>query len=111
LGTATACTGSTHRRVHYLFILTFTRHPPPLSTITPPGVELSDGTRVDARVVLVNADPFRLRQLTGHEQFSPDFNTWLDSLRKDGTTMKVGGGGVGGQGEGVCVHRTAAICT
>lgn len=53
------------------------------------GVELSNGTRVDAQVVLVNADPFRLRTLAGPEQFSADFNTWLDSLRKDGTTMKV----------------------
>lgn len=56
---------------------------------TATGVELSDGTRVDARVVLVNADPFRLRSLAGAEQFSPQFNTWLDSLKKDGTTMKV----------------------
>jgi hypothetical protein len=53
------------------------------------GVELSNGTRVDAQVVLVNADPFRLRTLAGPEQFSTDFNTWLESLRKDGTTMKV----------------------
>jgi hypothetical protein len=42
-------------------------------------------------VVLVNADPFRLRSLAGAEHFSPQFNTWLDSLKKDGTTMKVGG--------------------
>ena len=55
------------------------------------GVELANGTRVDARVVLVNADPFRLRSLAGAEQFTPQFNSWLDSLKKDGTTMKVGG--------------------
>jgi hypothetical protein len=54
------------------------------------GVELANGTRVDARVVLVNADPFRLRSLAGAEQFTPHFNSWLDSLKKDGTTMKVG---------------------
>lgn len=54
------------------------------------GVELANGTRVDACVVLVNADPFRLRSLAGAEQFTPHFNSWLDSLKKDGTTMKVG---------------------
>ena len=42
-------------------------------------------------MVLVNADPFRLRSLAGAEQFTPQFNSWLDSLKKDGTTMKVGG--------------------
>lgn len=53
------------------------------------GVVLGSGERVDARVVLVNADPFRLRELAGPERFAPDFNAWLDSRRKDGTTMKV----------------------
>lgn len=55
------------------------------------GVVLGNGSRVDARCVVVNADPFRLRQLAGKQQFSDEFNSWLDSLRKDGTTMKVGG--------------------
>ncbi|KAF8065539.1 Pyroxd2 [Scenedesmus sp. PABB004] len=53
------------------------------------GVVLAGGSRVDARCVVVNADPFRLRDLAGRERFEPGFNTWLDSLRKDGTTMKV----------------------
>jgi hypothetical protein len=53
------------------------------------GLQLAGGGRVDARVVLVNADPFRLRALAGAQHFAPTFNAWLDSLRKDGTTMKV----------------------
>jgi hypothetical protein len=67
-----------------------TQHPAPLEKNTHTGVQLADGRRVDARVVLVNADPFRLRQLAGPANFTPKFNAWLDSLRKDGTTMKVG---------------------
>lgn len=68
------------------------------------GVELGDGTRVDARVVMVNADPFRLRTLAGAEQFTLQFNSWLDSLKKDGTTMKVSGGQC-------CNHYTVVLCT
>jgi hypothetical protein len=33
------------------------------------GVVLSNGSRVDARCVMVNADPFRLRELAGEGQF------------------------------------------
>jgi hypothetical protein len=33
------------------------------------GVVLGDGSRVDARSVVVNADPFRLRQLAGKQHF------------------------------------------
>lgn len=54
-----------------------------------PGLELVNGTRIDARCVVVNADPFKLRDLAGQQHFSSDFNAWLDSLKKDGTTMKV----------------------
>lgn len=53
------------------------------------GVVLAGGKEVKARAVLVNADPFRLRRLVGQENFSTDFNQKLDSLMKDGTTMKV----------------------
>lgn len=64
---------------------------------TATGVLLKDGTSIKARAVLVNADPFRLRDMAGASSFSPEFNSWLDGLKKDGTTMKarsgVGGGG------------------
>ncbi|GAB4817840.1 hypothetical protein N2152v2_004886 [Parachlorella kessleri] len=42
-----------------------------------------------APVVLVNADPFRLRQLAGEANFPAGFNARLDAMKKDGTTMKV----------------------
>lgn len=53
------------------------------------GVMLSDGTEVAASVVLVNADPFRMRALVGAEHFTDAFNARLDGFRRYGTTMKV----------------------
>lgn len=54
------------------------------------GVLTVDGQVLRAKAVLVNADPFRLRELVGGaEAFPADFNAKLDGLRKDGTTMKV----------------------
>ena len=133
---------------------------------------LADGSYQVAKAVLVNADPFRLRDMTGKwrpqqqgqgphsrmycppshpkgasactappetphllflhlpgseptpgrpcmrwrgccsagaSNFTPKFNAWLDSLKRDGTTMKVGGscrqtaaagGGLAGMGGG-----------
>lgn len=58
----------------------------------------SDGRELRARAVVVNADPFRLRQLVGADSFTPELNAKLDGMRKDGTTMKVGRGGGGGLG-------------
>lgn len=56
------------------------------------GVLTVDGQVLRAKAVLVNADPFRLRELVGGaEAFPADFNAKLDGLRKDGTTMKVSG--------------------
>lgn len=53
------------------------------------GVLTADGRVLRAKAVLVNADPFRLRELVGgDEAFPADFNAKLDGLRKDGTTMK-----------------------
>jgi hypothetical protein len=54
------------------------------------GILTSRGQERRARAVLVNADPYRLRQLAGGTSaFPPDFNARLDAQRKDGTTMKV----------------------
>jgi phytoene dehydrogenase-like protein len=53
------------------------------------GVELSNGTEVRARVVLVNADPFRMRDLVGREQLPDEYNSRLDDYARDGTTLKV----------------------
>lgn len=53
------------------------------------GVNLQNGTRVDASVVVVNADPFKLRDLAGADQFPHEFNKYLEGLQKDGTTLKV----------------------
>lgn len=53
------------------------------------GVQAADGRELRAKAVMVNADPFRLRQLAGGPAVLPtDFNARLDSMRKDGTTMK-----------------------
>lgn len=59
------------------------------------GVVTAQGREHRAKVVLVNADPFRLQQLAGEAAFPPDFNSRLDSMRRDGTTMKVCDCGVG----------------
>jgi phytoene dehydrogenase-like protein len=53
------------------------------------GVGLANGEHLEADVVVVNADPFRLRRLTGREAFPADFNGRLDDLFRTGTTMKV----------------------
>ncbi|PSC68853.1 FAD-dependent oxidoreductase [Micractinium conductrix] len=55
------------------------------------GVVLADGTERRAQAVLVNADPFRLRQLVeaGGGSFPAALNARLEGMRKDGTTMKV----------------------
>ena len=53
------------------------------------GVVLSDGSEIAAKAVLCNADPFRMRQLVGAENFPAAFNAKLDNFRRTGTTMKV----------------------
>ncbi len=53
------------------------------------GIALEDGRDIDATVVVVNADPFRMRTLVGREVLPADFNHWLDRLRRTGTTMKI----------------------
>ena len=53
------------------------------------GVVLADGREIKARVVVCNADPFRMTDLVGRSEFPPAFLAHLDALRRDGTTMKV----------------------
>ncbi|HEY1066600.1 MAG TPA: NAD(P)/FAD-dependent oxidoreductase, partial [Pirellulales bacterium] len=53
------------------------------------GVTLADGRRLAAPVVVVNADPFRMRSLVGREKLPSEFNNWLDSRLRDGTSLKV----------------------
>ena len=47
--------------------------------------------QVEAKVVVGNLDPFRLRDLVGAERFGPELNQRLDAMRRPGTTMKVAG--------------------
>jgi phytoene dehydrogenase-like protein len=53
------------------------------------GVLLADGSEVRAGVVVVNADPFRMRELVGHASLPDDYNRRLDGYRRDGSTFKV----------------------
>jgi phytoene dehydrogenase-like protein len=53
------------------------------------GIALADGRWIPAKVVLCNADPFRMRTLVGAGCFPPEFNAKLDGFRRTGTTMKV----------------------
>src|SRR6185295_7707588 len=42
-----------------------------------------------ARSIVANCDPFRLRTLVGADAFPADFNRWLDTRRKPGSTFKL----------------------
>lgn len=53
------------------------------------GVVLRNGQTVEAKVVISNADPFRMRNLAGHDKFSPEFNARLDGMKRFGTTLKI----------------------
>jgi phytoene dehydrogenase-like protein len=53
------------------------------------GVMTSDGEEVRAKVVIVNADPFRMRQMVGAGNLPAEYNARLDSYRKPGTTFKL----------------------
>jgi phytoene dehydrogenase-like protein len=53
------------------------------------GVVLQDGREIDAKVVISNADPFRMRSLLGREKFPQAFNDTLDNFKRTGTTLKV----------------------
>jgi len=53
------------------------------------GAILNDGTEVRAKIVVCNADPFRMRELIGRDNLPVDYNARLDNYRRDGTTLKV----------------------
>ncbi len=53
------------------------------------GVALKNGEEINARAVISNADPFRMRSLVGQERFPESFNAKLDGFRRNGTTLKV----------------------
>ncbi len=53
------------------------------------GVLTESGDDVRARVVVVNADPFRMQQMIGRSSLTPEYNTMVDGLRKNGSTLKV----------------------
>jgi phytoene dehydrogenase-like protein len=53
------------------------------------GVALADGSELFARVVMCNADPFRMRALVGEAQLPSSYNQRLDGYRRDGSTFKV----------------------
>lgn len=53
------------------------------------GVVVRDGTRVRAKAVVCNADPFRMRALLGRDRLPESYNQRLDGYVKTGTTLKV----------------------
>jgi len=53
------------------------------------GVTTADGREFAARTVVVNADPFRMRDLVPREAFPADYHARIDSYRRDGSTFKV----------------------
>jgi phytoene dehydrogenase-like protein len=52
-------------------------------------VHCSSGREVRTAVAVVNADPFRMRELVGAERFGMAWNARVDGYRRDGTTFKV----------------------
>ncbi|HZU81559.1 MAG TPA: NAD(P)/FAD-dependent oxidoreductase [Polyangiaceae bacterium] len=53
------------------------------------GVVLAGGEELRARVVVCNADPFRMRDLVGRASLPAEFDARIEAYRRDGTTMKV----------------------
>ena len=53
------------------------------------GVVLSDGRELTARAVIVNADPFRLREMVGRAALPAPLNARIDNFKRTGTTMKI----------------------
>jgi phytoene dehydrogenase-like protein len=53
------------------------------------GVAFADGSEVSARIVVCNADPFRMRELVGRAALPAELDARIDSYARDGTTMKV----------------------
>jgi phytoene dehydrogenase-like protein len=53
------------------------------------GVVLKDGQELQAKVILCNADPYRMQKLVGQDKLPEVFNQKLEKLKRMGTTMKV----------------------
>jgi phytoene dehydrogenase-like protein len=53
------------------------------------GVVTDRGDEISAAAVVVNADPFRMRDLVGAEQFPANYNARLDNYRRPGSTLKI----------------------
>lgn len=52
-------------------------------------VILADGTELGADVIVVNADPFRMRDLVERERWPEEYNQRIDNYLRDGTSLKV----------------------
>ncbi len=53
------------------------------------GVQLGNDEVIRANTVLVNADPFRMRDLVGRSEFPESYNERLDAMARPGSTFKV----------------------
>ncbi|MBM3177086.1 MAG: NAD(P)/FAD-dependent oxidoreductase [Bacteroidetes bacterium] len=53
------------------------------------GVVLANGEKYSATTVVVNADPFRMRDLIGSHKLPEAYNQRIDGYKKPGSTMKV----------------------
>ena len=53
------------------------------------GVVLASGTELDAEVVVVNADPFRMLETVEEGVFPQSFVERVEGYRRDGTTLKL----------------------
>jgi phytoene dehydrogenase-like protein len=53
------------------------------------GIVTEQGDEVRADTVVVNADPFRMRDLAGRDNFPEDYNARIDSYRMPGSTFKL----------------------
>ena len=53
------------------------------------GVVLADGREIHCRVVIANADPFRLREMVGPGVLPETLDARLDNFKRTGTTMKI----------------------
>jgi phytoene dehydrogenase-like protein len=53
------------------------------------GAIMKDGRKVYAKTVIVNADPYRMRDMIGRGNLPDWYNHRLDKCKRDGTTLKV----------------------
>jgi len=53
------------------------------------GVVLQNGKKIRCNVAIVNADPFRMRDMIGSTNLPSEYNARLDNYKRNGTTMKI----------------------